>query len=487
MRGRYGFRQIRIGMTLALALGLLSACQSRTVDYEDSEMIESAVTEKSSARKGVEQFADAPKWQDEWKAKDEEGNVVSLSVAANVTLPDAGQMYVVEVEETVFDEAYMERVAKALFGNETVYYNDLLHYTRRELEERYADDLEWLRTAEGWEPHYDGYESEIGLIEELLETAGDTYTPISAYDVKEYRGERDGILYELTFDESEMDIWLDPINKSVSLVPADETEVFPDKFANVDVGENVGFVSYYGDEEGEYLEGRDLQNQCALSAGEAQNIAEDFVERLGMEYSVCSAAMQLLWEYTTYAPNEDGELRPAVSDEVKDGYLFWFDIGIDEQSFVAYGTQRDYRNFIYKKQGEETCYGLRSRLTVYVTDKGVIKMTADNPLTIIGVSKGVEMLPLATVQEIIEDQVINNFNSFRWFYYDAQSHGRNQMVRFNSMDLIYFRVRDKEHEGRYSYIPTWRLCDRSKDESGATNPVLINAIDGSMIDFYDEV
>ena len=60
------------------------------------------------------------------------------------------------------------------------------------------------------------------------------------------------------------------------------------------------------------------------------------------------------------------------------------------------------------------------------------------------------------------------------------------ILLFQRLELIYFRIKDKENEGCYSYIPAWRLSGGNDYPQYFENPLLINAIDGSVIDFYDE-
>ena len=61
----------------------------------------------------------------------------------------------------------------------------------------------------------------------------------------------------------------------------------------------------------------------------------------------------------------------------------------------------------------------------------------------------------------------------------------------NGMDLIYFRIRDEENPGAYSYVPAWRLASVQRDETEhfveCSEAVLVNAIDGSEIDLFHEM
>jgi hypothetical protein len=56
------------------------------------------------------------------------------------------------------------------------------------------------------------------------------------------------------------------------------------------------------------------------------------------------------------------------------------------------------------------------------------------------------------------------------------------------MELVYFRVQDQEENSRkYSYVPAWRLSKSPSDSGELGSCIVINAIDGSVIDVEKEV
>ena len=238
-----------------------------------------------------------------------------------------------------------------------------------------------------------------------------------------------------------------------------------------------------------------VKNQCRLSEESALEMAKSFIEGVELGYSVYTYSAPLLWSIGmensdslfTSGYGMEFEYEAGEVNEVADGYVFYFDAGVDQISFPIFGTQYTYLNFYEKKRrGEYGQYSLGATIKVYVTDKGVIGMWADNPVVITGISAEIELLPLEEVEGIMKNQITEHFGDFRFSYDDRG-------IRFNKMDLIYFRVRDRKDPRHYSYVPTWRLSWISLYESSdpynvdICNQVLINAIDGSVIDFYDEV
>ena len=165
------------------------------------------------------------------------------------------------------------------------------------------------------------------------------------------------------------------------------------------------------------------------------------------------------------------------------GYVFYFDLGVDVISFVNYGTEEEYYSF-GENADKNAKYSMVARLQIYVTDKGVIKMVADNPVEIINISEDVKLLPLDTVKSIMKESASTHWDALS--FWGNGGYGNC----FDEMELLYFRISDKENPGRYSYVPAWRLGAVTRyPMSGKIRidiPILINAIDGSFINFGDE-
>ena len=126
---------------------------------------------------------------------------------------------------------------------------------------------------------------------------------------------------------------------------------------------------------------------------------------------------------------------------------------------------------------------MKARMEVYVNENGVIGMKAQNPIEITGILDKTELLPLEAIQGIVKEQLAGDVSMFRF--------ESKKAITFNEAALVYFRVRDKENAGYYSYVPTWRLAfvkyhDADGYATWINEQILINAIDGSVIDFYDE-
>ena len=481
-------RKYAYGLLLCLSVNLLAGCKEKTVDYSMEGATESAQKENSVSntvsrgKKGLKQFADVKYWKESWTRVNEEGEESGGYVEVDISVPDVEQMFVAEVKELELDTAYKKQLTERIFRDGEIYYGDVEYLPKKELEERreYCEVMRQSGSEDGTD-----WEKELSIYEEALKTAGETYTPADGYDAAAYLGTYAGESYELSFLEY------------------DVGEV-PDKMAEYQQFRNRPFVKSAGDQNEDgfviccrckeiLFTAKDLyrfcpeevkavenlnykalernlavENRCKLSEEEAREQAESFLKELKLEYPAYVYAEPLGWRTGADTGND-------MADYVADGYVFLFDAGIDSVSFTRYGTQETDRYFSRKKGAEEIRYSMKARLEIYINDKGVIGMRDQNPVETIGVSEEIEMLPINVIQEIMKEQIeLDDFSGTR-----------------DSLELIYLRMRDKEHEGYFSYVPVWRMADvwfRGGDGYADvyTNPILINAIDGSVIDFYEE-
>lgn len=455
-----------IGMGLACCLSW-AGCADRNVNYDIDGATEAELSQRGKT--GVKQFADVSSWADEWSVITSKGNTVKISIDADITVPAAEQMSVVEVRETVFDEEYKKRMVRQLFGNEEVYYNDISHLTKKELTELRAE-YEMLYEAyavEGLEGEREQFNEKIQECDAALEKAKDTYTPAEDFAVNAYWGSWEGIPYNLSFVEE------NTINgnsgRQVFLSSRDVYQVCPQKFREI---ENLTYEAW-----DPQVHGTLAANSCGLSEEEARKEAQSFVDNIESEYFVYAYSKPLVWG--------DDENQ---SEWTAAGYVFYFGFGIDDMAFTEFGTEGNYWNFVLKRNGtEEPQYSLDASMAVYVTDTGVIGATINNPIEAVNISEQMELLSLKDIQGIIKEQLTDHFGTFRFSF--RASVGNT--VKLDEMELIYFRLRDRKEQGCYSYVPTWRLAGVVRDVygriTGINNQVLINAIDGSVINVYEEI
>ena len=485
MGDKKGKNTLRMAFLLSLCMGILSGCgKEKTVDYTIEGIAETVQPPLEAAKSGIDQFAGEEVWVETWdnvKIGETEWDGVMLDtiagydVDAKIILPQAKQMSVIEVKEPEFDAEFRRTMAENIFGTDGIYYGDVAHMTKRDLQEiqNYIAkgstvSMTPLRYGFSVNVNKEKYENLYDALEHI-EDAPETYTQVAEYNTDEYLGTYEGQMYRLIFG-----VWPpDSSNeyrscKKITLMVKNLYEVCPE-----DVKEVKNLVC------SAWTMGDWVENECALSEEEALKEAEAFVEKLGLDYTVHSYTYPLLWGTPPQYVTED-----SVADGwCVNGYVFYFDLGVDGISFVNYGTEEEYYSF-GENADKNAKYSMVARLQIYVTDKGVIKMVADNPVEIINISEDVKLLPLDTVKSIMKESASTHWDALS--FWGNGGYGNC----FDEMELLYFRISDKENPGRYSYVPAWRLGAVTRyPMSGKIRidiPILINAIDGSFINFGDE-
>lgn len=453
---------------VVLGAVLLTGCGNENeVDYSIDGLEEEAQAQGDGGKSGLSQFEGEESWKDTWSL-----GVGDMSIDAEVITPMVTHMSVLEVAEPDFSAEYKEVIANRIF--EEVYYGDPLHLPKKDLEAVSNSISEFMIIHYAYPPadNYDQKWYDWNEAVDNMETAGDSYVPVTEYTVDEYIGLLEGRMYNLFFTEVSGNKDFIRRLKLISMTPKNIYEVCPEKFKDQ---EDIVYS--------EWQMGEWAQNHCGISEAEARKEAEVFAEKLGLDYPIASAAYPLVWGELPEVFSLDGAEDESDSWEVN-GYVFSFDLGVDDISFVNFGMEESYFGFWGRTDREEEIqYSLQARLQIYVTDQGVIRAEINNPVEITGMQDDVELLPLDTIKGIMQKEVTEHPELFRFNTYQFSS-------SFNEMELIYFRVRDKEHPGKFNYVPTWRLAAVTRVENenlnSILNQVLINAIDGSVIDFFDE-
>lgn len=487
MRKRKHTYLVRVSLFWALSMANLSGCnEEKKVDYTIKETIEGQAESESLevGKTDLNQFAGEADWKESLMVKigetEWEGQLVDsmmeIKIEAPIIVPQVEEMSVIEVEEMEFDAEWRGTIAENIFEEGQIFYWDVSHLPKKDLRERQkllARDEEMLLSADSYLFYGEGDEiltryANLQDTVDNIEAAPDTYTPVEKYTVNEYIGTYEGRMYYLTFAEIAGNRWDDYRRmRQIVFMVRDLNEVCPEKFQ-----EQESLVC------SPWMRGDWIDNQCKISEEEALEKAEKFAEQLGLDYSVYSYSRPLLWGRPGDAVTEEN----ADGDWGIDGYVFYFDLGVDDLSFVEYGAEEDYWCF-GQNTDKNALYSMKSQLEIYVTDLGVIRMVANNPMEITGVSEGVELLPLDIVKNIMQGTM-----NEEW---DVLSLTDNYGVIADNMELIYFRVSDKENSGKYSYVPAWRLAnvtrDRALHRTTIRIPVVINAIDGSFINIHEEM
>ena len=111
---------------LVLAIAL-TGCSGKKVDYNmETENI------NTKAGSDISAFDDSTKRNDSFSVETSDKSV-DVDISADITLPDCKSMSVVEVKNIKVGADFKKSVIEAYFGDSTVYYHDIPHYTKEEI------------------------------------------------------------------------------------------------------------------------------------------------------------------------------------------------------------------------------------------------------------------------------------------------------------------------------------------------------------------
>lgn len=476
-------KAVKSFMVIFCGILLIAGCGKKNVDY-GIDGTEEITHETKKGSTGVEQFKNAEHWATQWSVMRENGSTIDISVDADIQTWDLKEMYVIGVSELDLENTeYKEHIVRNCFSPENIYYYDDVHLPKKQLLEKiefYEETM--LDNADARDDYarmeYENANAGLELCQGALMTASDEYIAAEDFTVNAYLGYRGNIPYELHFNTVNDPAAPDIKSTSVCMYPLDLYKVCPRKMKNE---ENLMCEPWHTDVP--------RKNYCELSEEEAKKMAEQFLADMGLEYPVCTLSEGLIWgSETAMGKHYDMSTKEEDDERHLEGYVFYFDAGIDGVSFPAYGDENDYIDWLIREDTlERQVYSMNARAIVYVTGEGVIRLDADNPILVDEVSDPVTLLPLETIQDIMKNELEQNYTDYCFAKAEEET-----MDSFGGMDLIYFRLRDRNEEGRYSYVPAWRMYDTRLKALGYGTAhhmysVLVNAVDGSVIHFMEEL
>lgn len=477
-RMRYWGQMSGMLLVVCLLVATLTGCSGRDVDYDlDTEQ------NANGSTGGLEQFADAEDWKDTVEYTDAEGRKIVATIDAGISTPDVDAMYVVKAEETVCDTAFKTQIMDSFFEGGDIYYHDIPYWTREELEEAMSDVersiQEQEENLEGFagmtdmpdlQIYLEGMQSDLDRLNALLqqyrdayEEAGDEYTPAEEVDsCNNFIGYRDGIKYIVSFPAEGEDPYISIMAGEMTGGASTYIPEGLEKYSNV--------TCYWQDlEEG--------TNQCSISREDAQALADQLLRDCGRSCQVLTQVYDLEWR--GFDPTSEDD----IEEYVRDGYSFAYGTGVDEIAFSSFGAQYNYRGLTDGDAGDGG-YDLSEYTCVYVSGAGVIGIQMNAPVTVTNISVPVGLLPLATIQDIMKNEIAEHSD-----LYSYEDWIDSAYRSFNALELIYFRVKSDDTPGEYSYVPVWRLSREKEEyeERYYKNPIMVNAIDGSVIYLEDEL
>lgn len=470
-------RNAAVVLAGCMTAAFLGGCSDEKVNYNVG------TEETGGGNTGsLKQFTDEEKWSDEWNVSLEGGETIRLSVNANVVIPETNSMSVVEVEQTIVDAEYKKHFMSVLFDNGELYYHDNAHRTKAEWEDRIAelealialneDTIQGQRLESDVMSRADAFlaslEDELQECRSYQQSAPDDYVPADSFDnCNEFIGYRGEVPFTVNFAMND-----DKTVSGVRVECMDGRLCVPESLRGYD-GVEVFDQQRPADADA---------NLCNMSMEEAKQLADQFIDGIGRSGQVCWQMGDAWW--SAYTEHKE-ETVPWVEyvDGAVCGYRFVYGTGVDGRAFAEYGGMTVFDQF--KTAIDDTWggpeevpggfYDSNDQISLVVTDAGVVDVAMDYPVDMTNVTGQVELLPLDSVKGIMKNEVMEH----------ADDYDFRQSKYYNTMELMYFRLKNHEKQGSYSYVPAWSLS--AKIGETRQHAVLVNAIDGSVIHMEDEL
>lgn len=274
---------------------------------------------------------------------------------------------------------------------------------------------------------------------------------------KKYYGTRDGIEYELDAAD------VDEKGSNIFFSAKERKDIYPERV------KGKGDFYYWPVEEENGSE-----NECKLTKEEADKIARALLQKTGFSDLIQIDAKVLQWE--EHANDENGEPLDLgeSAEQFNDGWYFTYGQGADGVAFNEFAVHREP---IHGDDEEVTTEGYSEDclIRVFITDRGVIEVDFGSLLEIHSITPGVKLLPLDEIKKIMKSEIkqLAEFNVTK---------RKKYTMKFEFLELVYYRVTDPENANQFTYIPAWRL----RDHMGYEPPFVVNAMDGSVVNDWEE-
>lgn len=370
----------------------------------------------------------------------------------DVSYPDASSMDIAYYTLMEVTNESKQTIAEKLFDkDEGIYEYDWENMTKEDIQQQidwYTNEIQCATDA-GYEDDIEWYQEELDEYEDMLSSAPDEYEAAGDYSGDEFVGTMDGRGYQLSFSDNSTDLSMREY--SITYRPSEKAE-------NAE-GCYWSAMSELNSEDFE-----DLDNECALTEDEAREIAEDFMEKVGISDMSLVLSDELCWTYYGYT-GEDLSIE-------KDGYYFKYARAIND---VTVSTETTWN--VDNLMGENASVGIPvESFTINIDSNGILSASWSFFLEATGeTEKNVELLTFDEMIDIANETVAEYYTTYPTNY---------SKVDFSEVELTYY-LSETDEDGVFKYTPVWIFSEYDAEYANETYPsqmVVIDATDGSVID-----
>ena len=434
-----------MGILAAVFFLMLTGCGTKQVAYDEENLSRQEDSEISQEESAGTTLMETLGVEEEWKEKVSLDDGESFNISAEVSVPDAPKMSLLEVSEYYYTPEDKKRTVEYFLDGASIQVN-VEHVPTKE---RIAAKVqEWELALEKIEE--EGIEEKIAVaksekkkLESLLNEApkaDEIELSPGNYKENHFVGLREGKEYTLDFDINE------------------EEHISQWSLAAKDYKEFNETAAQW------WVSGNASDNKCTMAKEEAEKKAVQIGKELGITGMVPAKVDTVQW------------------GEQKENNGYCIVLGRENAGVVmepitySMVNEMPYRN---TELGGKTPYE-QEIIEIGINDNGIFWMRYSGVLSVDKEGTEVKLLSFDHVKEAFIKEIISK--DITW----------TNMESLN-MKLIYFRFMDEKMSGKYTYIPVWRLMALAA-ESGIGNSmtfspgdcIFINAIDGSPVDIDKE-
>lgn len=450
MMRKSNLRLCGILLIVVLTAGCLTGCGRKQVEYGG----DIASDTDSVGADDIYSLKDTLAVEDSWEETIEinRDNINNIVIDAEVTVPDTYGLKVVSSEKKVIDENYKKELAESL-SDGTVYLYDDAHKLKAEWQKE-INYIEQAIIAE----QQSNVEQEIidrdyemlAHYQEMYEQAPESYAAAEDYSEDIYKLDRNGKEYLLSFNRMEETGYI-----GISFYPLEYKQ-----FLEAEEAENYKHIDLHQNN----LPYGSVVNKCQLTQENAEKETMEFLDYIGAVNFRQTGAYDLMWMTDTGSVWYDG--CAFTMYRCIDG------VNIDG---CDYNSVND---FFITDAGEQVTwdnYNLE-QITIMMNDDGILGFQWAYPLEL-GKTEvdNVTILPYENIKESLRQALQEH----------CVNYSTTRTVKYNKLELLYYRCKESDESDNYSIVPVWRL---SNIESGEIQRcIMVNAIDGSYIDIESDL
>lgn len=487
-----------IAAALMLTAGavIFTGCGKENVDYNignGTATGSDSMAEKDSAGRGnagesgeIRTKVNAP---DSYEGEIPVGDsgLKSINIKADkIEIPDVSTMSVIYCDKAYGGEEFEKNILEKCFDTEKgLYIEDHLHLNKDDMDlqiEKYqkgydaamaAGDTEYIeRYSDALETYRNGAHNVMSDRVPLTD-----YTDIDTRsDILGYRGDE---LYSMTFDSGADSVF--GVNADMRIYPVQQI----DNLRPLADAQDVVGVSFYENS----IEETGVDNKSEMTAEEAQDIARDYFESIGVADTMVSYCTDMYWCYYDY--------KNDIIAEEADGYVVSMKRTVNgAELYNPYLNNIDY----FDTSGDISYLLTNEAFKVYVYDDRVIGANMTIGFNKIDEDSNVGLLTWDEILEAAKTGIPEYYGSLdnKTGYLD---------ITFDEVKLTYYRVNDTETDENgnevmkgYRLIPVWAFVCTDPGKNGGDNfvgagdrdmypfqLVIINAMDGSVVNLAEEV